>query len=189
MAILCRPPPSYRCHLYTETHFTSPTSTFDPITSSAFLSLVAEEEAASSTSNHYFADLPPANLLTVGENDTNTQGLPAPPPANPYAQALRPPSPRLEGGAATDSQSSQAVLQSDELFPWLRNSSRIPTLEFDPRPHTPTIDGVSVERADESRIRDLLDIKHLTTGTAKILLCPQIYTQGAQMQLCHWVSE
>lgn len=49
-------------------------------------------------------------------------------------------------------------------FQWLiRNSSRKPTPEFDPRPNTAAIDGVSVERVDESRIRNLLDMKHLTT--------------------------
>src|SRR2546421_10227063 len=65
MAILYRPPTSILRPI-----LPASTSTFDPTTCGTFLSPVAEEEAASSTSNHYFAGLPPANLLTVGENDT-----------------------------------------------------------------------------------------------------------------------
>lgn len=119
------------------------TSMFDPATCGAFLNPVAEEEAASSTSNHYFADLPPANPYTSSPSTTK-----------PKDQR------RSSDGLSTFA--SRSVVR--RAFPWLRrSSSRIPTPKFDPTPLTPIIDSVSVERANESRIRDLLDIKHLTT--------------------------
>ena len=136
-------------------------STVSPRT--ACLSPVSSEESASSIANQAMADSPPASLLRAFADDSGFQALTA---VTQLCQSLELHRPARSKAPRSSSDGFSTFASRSEvdraMAPFGRKFSRTPRSSFDDEPHPPAIDGISVERFDESRIRDVLDNNSLT---------------------------